>query len=336
MPPGVTGTVTFSNGTTPIGTAPIVNGVATITVPSLPVGTDPITATTSGDTNNNPATSAPTVVTVTAVTPVLVAPIVTPNNPTPNTPVTITEPIPSGVTGPVTFTDGTTILGTAPIVNGQATLTVPSLPIGTNQITATATNTATSGPITSPPTQVIVAKTAATVTLASSANPSAPNQAVTFMATVQAGATGTVTFLDGTTILGVGTINAAGVATFTTAALTIGTHSITASYAGDSAYSAATSAVLTQVVGKIPTVTTIVVSAPAQLLHTGVTFTANVTAPSPNATGTVTFMDGTTVLGSSPLSANGGVVVAHHKCKCGLCNHKPCYWPASNCGGLFG
>ena len=310
VPPGVTGTVTFSNGTTPIGTAPIVNGVATITVPSLPVGTDPITATTSGDTNNNPATSAPTVVTVTAVTPVLVAPIVTPNNPTPNTPVTITEPIPSGVTGPVTFTDGTTILGTAPIVNGQATLTVPSLPIGTNQITATATNTATSGPITSPPTQVIVAKTAATVTLASSANPSAPNQAVTFMATVQAGATGTVTFLDGTTILGVGTINAAGVATFTTAALTIGTHSITASYAGDSAYSAATSAVLTQVVGKIPTVTTIVVSAPAQLLHTGVTFTANVTAPSPNATGTVTFMDGTTVLGSSPLSANGGVVVS--------------------------
>jgi hypothetical protein len=118
-----------------------------------------------------------------------------------------------------------------------------------------------------------------------------------------------VTFLDGTTVLGTGTINAAGVTTFTTSTLTIGSHPITASYAGDSSYNAATSAVLTEVVGKIPTVTTITASAPAQLLHTGVTFTANVTAPSPNATGTVTFMEGTTVLGTATLSANGGVVV---------------------------
>jgi hypothetical protein len=118
-----------------------------------------------------------------------------------------------------------------------------------------------------------------------------------------------VTFLDGPTVIGTGTINAAGTATFTTSTLTIGSHPITASYGGDSAYNASTSAVLTEVVGQIPTVTTIVASAPAQLLHTGVTFTANVTALSPNATGTVTFMEGTTVLGSAPLSANGGVVV---------------------------
>jgi hypothetical protein len=309
VPPGVTGTVTFSNGNNPIGTAPIVGGTATITVPSLPVGTNPITATTSGDSNNNPATSAPTNVTVSAVNPVLVAPIVSSNNPAPNTPVTITEPIPTGVTGPVTFYNGTNPLGTAPIVNGQATLTVPSLPVGTDQITVTAINSATSGTITSPATTVTVAKATVIVTLASSVNPAAPGQAITFSATVPAGATGSITFLDGTTVLGVGTI-AAGVATFTTPTLSIGSHSITASYDGDSSNSAAISAVLTEVVGKIPTVTTIVVSAPAQLLHTGVTFTANVTATSPNATGTVTFMEGTTVLGSSPLSANGGVIVS--------------------------
>jgi hypothetical protein len=309
VPPGVTGTVTFSDGSTPIGTAPIVGGVATITVSNLPVGTDPITATTSGDANNNPATSAPTIVTVTQPVPVLVAPIVSSNNPPPNTPVTITEPIPSGVSGPVTFFNGTTPLGTAPIVNGQATLTVPSLPVGTNPITVTAINTATSGTLTSPPTQVTVAKETITVTLASSVNPSSPGQSVIFSATVHAGATGSVTFLDGTTVLGTGTINAAGIATLTTSTLAIGSHPVTASYGGDSAYNASTSAVLTEVVGKIPTVITIVASAPAQLLHTGVTFTANVTASSPNATGTVTFMEGTTVLGSAPLSANGGVVV---------------------------
>jgi hypothetical protein len=213
------------------------------------------------------------------------------------------------VSGPVTFFNGTTPLGTAPIVNGQATLTVPSLPVGTNPITVTAINTATSGTLTSPPTQVTVAKATITVTLTSSVNPSNPGQAVTFSATVHAGATGSVTFLDGTTVIGTGTINAAGVATFTTSTLANGSHSITASYGGDSAYNASTSAVLTQVVGKIPTVTTIVASAPAQLLHMGVTFTATVTAPSPNATGTVTFMEGTAILGSAPLSANGSVVV---------------------------
>jgi hypothetical protein len=310
VPPGVTGTVTFSNGSTPIGTAPIVGGVATITVSNLPVGPDPITATTSGDSNNNPATSAPTTVTVTPVVPVLVAPIVSSNNPPPNTPVTITEPIPPGVTGPVTFFNGATPLGTAPIVNGQATLTVPSLPVGTNPITVTAINTSTSGTITSPPTQVTVAKTAVVVTLTSSANPSNPSQPITFAASVPAGATGSVTFLDGSTVLGVGTINAAGVATFTTSTLSIGSHPITASYGGDSTYNAGTSAVLTQIVGKIPTVTTITVSTPAELLNTGVTFTANVTATSPNATGTVTFMEGTTVLGTAPVSANGGVIVS--------------------------
>ena len=302
--------MTFSNGGTPIGSAPIVNGTATITVPSLPIGTNPITATTSGDANNNPATSSATTVTVTqSSTPVLVAPIVTPNNPAPNSPVTITEPIPSGVTGPINFYNGGTLLGTGTISNGVATITIPSLPVGTDQITATGVNTSTSGTITSPPTTVVVAKVAATVTLASSVNPSAPGQAVTFSATVQSAATGTITFLDGTTILGTGAI-AGGVATFTTSGLAIGTHSITASYSGDSAYNTAVSAALAQVVGKIPTVTTITVSAPAQLLHTGVTFTANVTAPSPNATGTVTFMDGTTVLGTAALSANGGVIVS--------------------------
>ena len=44
--------------------------------------------------------------------------------------------------------------------------------------------------------------------------------------------TGTVTFLDGSTSLGTGTVTG-GVATFTTSSLAIGAHVITASYGGD-------------------------------------------------------------------------------------------------------
>src|SRR4030088_3052553 len=103
--------------------------------------------------------------------------MVSSTHPPAHSPVTITEPIPSGVSGPVSFFAGGTLRGTAAIVNGQATLTVPSLPVGTNPITVTAVDTFTNGTITSPPTQVTVAKTAITVTLASSVNPSAPTQA---------------------------------------------------------------------------------------------------------------------------------------------------------------
>jgi hypothetical protein len=58
--------------------------------------------------------------------------------------------------------------------------------------------------------------------------------------------TGTVTFLDGTTMLGTGTLNSSGVATFIISTLASGAHSITAAYGGDSHYLAATSAALTQ------------------------------------------------------------------------------------------
>jgi hypothetical protein len=310
VPPGVTGPVTFSNGGTVIGTAPIVGGTATITITNLPVGTDPITASTPGDANNNPATSPATPVTVVKGTPVLVPPIVNPSSPIAGAPVTITEPVPPGVSGPVTFTDGSTVLGTAPIVDGSATITVPSLPIGANPITASTPGDANNNPATSPATTVNVAKTTGTVTLTSSANPAQASVAVTFTATVAAGATGAVTFRDGTAILGTGTLNAAGIATFTTSTLAIGSHPITAAYAGDTSYSTATSAVLNQVIGKIPTAITISTSSPSQLLHNGVTFTAVVTAPSPTPTGTVTFYDGTTVIGTAALSTNGGVAVS--------------------------
>ena len=91
--------------------------------------------------------------------------------------------------------------------------------------------------------------TTTTTALSSSTNPSTYDQSVTFTATVSPNGsgtpTGTVTFMDGSTALGTGTLSG-GLATFATSALAIGTHPVTAVYSGDSNFLGSTSSVLTQ------------------------------------------------------------------------------------------
>jgi len=88
--------------------------------------------------------------------------------------------------------------------------------------------------------------------VSSSANPSVSGQSVTFTATVTAkspmGVTpsGTVTFEDGPSSLGTGTLDSSGQAMFTTSTLTVGSHSIAASYGGDKSFKDSTSPRLTQ------------------------------------------------------------------------------------------
>ncbi len=88
------------------------------------------------------------------------------------------------------------------------------------------------------------------VTVSSSPNPVFFSNPVTLTATISALAvmpTGSVTFFDGTTQVGTGTVSA-GIATCTTSALTTGTHSITAVYSGDSSYGPATSGIISEMI----------------------------------------------------------------------------------------
>ncbi len=143
-----------------------------------------------------------------------------------------------------------------------------------------------------------------TTALASSANPSALGAAVTFTATVTSASgtpSGTVTFKDGSTTLGASSLNGAGVATLTTAGLTTGSHAVTAVYGGNAGFAASTSAVVTQVVNKASTSTSLTSSVNPARQKLTVTFTATVSPA--GATGTVTFLDGTSTLGTAALNA---------------------------------
>jgi hypothetical protein len=151
-----------------------------------------------------------------------------------------------------------------------------------------------------------VTKTTPTVILTSSANPSVYGGSVTFTATTNAAGTGTVLFYDGGSLLGPGTISG-GVATYTLPSLGGGTHSITASYAGDSNYLSALSAALSQVVTKSPVTITVTSSVNPSNFGQSVTFTFTVTGVAGLATptGSIAFTDGGTLIASPVLNPLG-------------------------------
>jgi len=214
---------------------------------------------------------------------------------------------PSGATGTVAFFDGGSSLGTAPLSGGTASLTTSSLSVGSHSITAvyggdSSHATSTSAALT----QTVNAGSISTATaLASSVNPSVFGQSVTFTATVTPSSgpgtpTGTVTFLDGATVIGSSTLDASGSATFSTSNLSVGGHTITAQYAGDATFAGSTSSGLSETVNKANTTTALTSSRNPSRVGQSVTFKATV-SPSA-ATGTVGFFDGSTLLGSVTLS----------------------------------
>ena len=192
---------------------------------------------------------------------------------------------------------------TAVTVNGDASIsaTTPAGAAGPADVVVTnpggASSTLTGG-------FVYVAPAQTTLTLQSSANPSVVGQNVTFTANATAAVggpvTGSITFKDGAATLGTGTLNN-GVATFSTTALAIGTHPITATFAGDISFSAATSGTVNQVVTTGSTATALAVAPNPAVVGNAIAFNVTVTATAP-ATGVPT--------GNVTVTANGNAVGA--------------------------
>ncbi len=146
---------------------------------------------------------------------------------------------------------------------------------------------------------------ASTTTLTAAPSSSAYSQDVTFTATVASGTsgaatpTGTVQFKDGSGNLGNAVALSNGTATYSTAALSTGNHSITAVYSGDSANAASTSTSMSYDVAQVASTVSVSSSVSSTLAGQNVTFTASLTGKS--VSGSLQFMDGNTVLATVPL-----------------------------------
>jgi hypothetical protein len=239
------------------------------------------------------------------------------------------NPVGSGFTAPtgsVTFKEGSKVLGTGTLSTSggvtKASITLSRPATGKHAITAVYSGDATDAPSTAAAVNLNVDQFRSTTTLVASVNPSFFGQKVTFTATVTGvGASaprpsGPVTFLDGKVVLGTATlarINARMVATFSTANLSLGKHTITAVYGGDASDFPSTSTALAFVVGKDRTTTGLSASTTQPVAGQTVTFTATVLVVSPGIntpTGVVTFKDGTKVLGTQAVSTAHGVTTA--------------------------
>jgi hypothetical protein len=113
-------------------------------------------------------------------------------------------------------------------------------------------------------------------------------QSVTFTAAVTGNdggiPAGTVTFSNGSTLLGTSTLNASGIATLVTSSLSAGANQITATYSGDVNYSASTSDTLQQTI-VTPWSPTIPVTIDMMDMYGHATLTPT---PTPTVTPTVT------------------------------------------------
>jgi len=308
--PQPTGTVTFydtpSGGSkTQIGNPVTLSSQSASVTETLPAGGSHSFSTIySGDTNyaSNQSTLSLTVSpTTSSITGPATQPVPVQAGQTASIPVTAVGISATGAavpTGSLSYTINSGTAQSAVLSNGQATLTVPntlvagsysiaiSYPGDSNYLASTGTVTFT------------VTQQSQTITFGALANQAYGAAPITLSATsssglsVSFGVTGPAT-LSGTTL----TLTGAGKVT------------VTATQAGNLIYSAATPILQSFTIAQAATATTLASSSNPVATGSTVTFTATVTPPTGlpanSMTGTVSFLNGTTVLGTSAL--NGGV-----------------------------
>ncbi len=211
-------------------------------------------------------------------------------------------------TGTVTFTaDGTNVLGMIALSGGQAAASTSALSAGAHSIVASYGGDGNYQPSTSATVIQTVQMASSSLALASNLNPSGYNQAVTFTAAISpqfgGSATGGVTFYSGTSAIGTAGVGG-NKATLTLSTLPVGKSGIQAIYSGDSNVAGSASPVLSQVVKKASTTTTVFSSPNSSFVGQTVTLTAMVASQyQGTVSGTVDFKSGAVSLGSAALES---------------------------------
>ena len=267
------GTVTFTDGGTVLGTQPTQLGspltaTASFSTSTLAAGSHPITATFNPPAGAQPA-SASLTETVTGFT--TTTTVASSLNPSPSgQPVTFTATVTSNSasggtpTGTLRFLEGGVVLATQTLTGSGATsatanYTTSTLSAGTHTITATYDGSAGLAASSGTVTQTVLGNSATTTAITGSPNPALLGKTVTFAVTVTstvsgAGSpTGTVTLtLGGTTVLGTQTVTASGAstsqATFNVSSLPVGGQAIQATYNATGSFLNSTAAMTENIV----------------------------------------------------------------------------------------
>ena len=278
-----TGTVTFLDGTTRLGTATLSGGQATFS-PSTPLalGLHAISASYGGDASFGTSTSNTVDQEVEDATSTTVMASVNPS--VYSQALSFTATVSSTVsgagtpTGSVTFMDGTKPLGTANLTGGTAVFAVPTdLATATHSITAVYGGDTDFATSTSPAMTQTVNQDGSITTLKSTLNPSSFGGSVTLEATASSDAkghatpTGSVTFKNGSTSLGTVSLTN-GRASLAISTLAGGSDSITAVYSGDTNFTGGTSPAVSQTVNPQGTQTSLTSAGVPSVFGQDVTF----------------------------------------------------------------
>jgi hypothetical protein len=244
-PATVTGTVTFYNGSTAIGTANVSLGVATLNTAFATSGAIAVKAIFAANASWAASTSNQISLFVTGNTPDTVALQVNPSSLVIGYSASLTANIsPAEATGTVVFFDGTSVIGNAPVTGGAASFLNTFMVAGSQSLTAVYSGDTTYASNGSSPVAVDVSNPGSmptTTTLTLSEYIGYLGDTVTLTANVTpAAATGQVDFYDNGIFLQ-SVVLSSGTAAWSQAFSQSYSNSITAVYDGDVTYSQSTS-----------------------------------------------------------------------------------------------
>jgi hypothetical protein len=248
------GTVTFFDGSTSLGSGPLAAGIAVFNISTLITGSHTITAVYNGDTNFPASTSNPVIqivgdqsLTTLAANPTTAAPF---------SPIQFTASVtaasgnPTIPTGTVSFFAGNTFLASANLnAAGVATVVNASLAAGIYQVTARyAGDTLFSASISAAVTITInITASPTNTTLTVNPNPGVQGRTESLHAQVLTASSGTVDFYDGGALIAASAVDATGAAS-AQASFLVGTHTLTAIFRGNTQSLGSTSAPVTLII----------------------------------------------------------------------------------------